>query len=79
VRSVFCEFTENSNIVLSFHHSTAVKRRLGRLGDIEIESQLKCKKCDVGQCSSLIFRGVAFKGAIQFSEGGMQPVYTSSR
>jgi hypothetical protein len=41
-----------------------------RLGDDETESQLKCKKCDVGLCNSLILRGVPFKSAIQLDDEG---------
>jgi hypothetical protein len=67
VYSVFCEFIENSNIVVSFHRTTAMKRRLG---DDEIESQLKCKKCDVGLCNSQVLRGVLYKSVIQLKDEG---------
>jgi hypothetical protein len=45
VHSVFCEFIENSNTVVSFHHTITLK---SRLEDDEIESLPKRKKCDVG-------------------------------
>jgi hypothetical protein len=41
-----------------------------RLEDDEIENQLKCKKCDVGLCNSLVLRGVPYKGAIQLDDAG---------
>jgi hypothetical protein len=49
---VFCEFTMNSNTVVSFHHTTAMKCHLE---DDETERQLKCKNCDVGLCSLICF------------------------
>jgi hypothetical protein len=43
VHSVFSEFVMNLNIVVSFHHTVAMKHCLE---DDEIERQLKCKNCD---------------------------------
>jgi hypothetical protein len=40
VHSVFCEFVENMNIVVSFYHTMVVKHCLQ---DDENETQLKCK------------------------------------
>jgi hypothetical protein len=62
---VFCKFIVNSKIVISFHHTKAMKYRLK--GD-EIERQLNCKKCDV-RSHSLVFRGIPRKGAIQLHDG----------
>jgi hypothetical protein len=39
VHSIFCEFIVNSNTVVSFHHTTIVRR----LEDDETERQRKCK------------------------------------
>jgi hypothetical protein len=44
LHSVSCVFIVHSNIVVSFHHTMAMKHCLE---DDEIERQLKCKKCDV--------------------------------
>jgi hypothetical protein len=48
------------------------------LEDDEIESQLKCKICDVGLHSRML-QGVPQKGEIQLHEAEVKPVCTSSR
>jgi hypothetical protein len=45
--SVFCEFVVNLNIVVSFHRTVALIRRLE---DDEVERQLKCEIHDTGLC-----------------------------
>jgi hypothetical protein len=70
VHSVFCVFIVDKNIVVSFHHTMAMKHRLE---DDETERQLKCKKCDVGMCILGASRST-IKGKIR-SDGGEEPIY----
>jgi hypothetical protein len=75
VYSVFCEVIVNLNIVVSFYHTTAMKRGLE---DDEIERQLKCKVCDVGLCFLKCFKEYYTKARFSYVTQGLKPVYTSA-
>jgi hypothetical protein len=62
----------NSNIVVSFHHTVAVKRCLE---DDEIERQLKCKIRDVRLCILGCFEKYHKKAAIQLDDGQGSEAY----
>jgi hypothetical protein len=66
----------NSNIVVSFHHTMAMKRCLE---DDEIERQLKCKICDMGLFILGCFKEYHTKARFSYMRRGVKPVYTSSR
>lgn len=61
---MFSEFIVNSNIVISFHHTLAMKTGFE---DDEIQRQLKYKTRDMG-VHSRVLQGVTYKGVIQSDE-----------
>jgi hypothetical protein len=67
----------NSNIVVSFHHTMAMK---GCLEEDEIERQLKCRICDVGLFILGCFKEYHTKPPrFSYMRQGVKPVYTSRR
>jgi hypothetical protein len=67
----------NSDTVVSYHHKMAICC----LKDDEIESELKCKICDLGLCIFGCFKRYHTKARFTSScmMRGVNPVYTSSR